>query len=408
MMPKIMTLPKLGVNMTEATIVEWLVTEGKTVNTGDHIVDVETDKAVQEIESTESGILARILARPGQIVQCQQPIAVFVEPGEELPEDFGFSSTTVKDSDTKETSIRSAAVVQSESSFQGSEITKNHEGVRISPSAKRLAKELGLDYTQIPPSESGARIVEADVLAFSEGKLSTHLEKYRRPYKNKITETIPLVGTRKTIAERMSCSARTNARTVLSLQADASRLIEWRESLQKEGEKVSYNDLLVVIVSRAISEFPIMNSRIAGDQIQLLADVNIGVAVDTEKGLMVPVIRNADRKNVRDISKEFQEKFERVQAGKSNSEDISGGTFTITNLGMLEIELFAPMINPPECAILGVGAIRHQPVVIDESNGIEVRPRLHLTLAFDHRIVDGAPAARFLRRIKHLLQEWNY
>ncbi len=401
-MPKIMTLPKIGVNMTEATIVEWVAKEGDTIKVGDHILDAETDKAVQEIEATEAGVLAKILAQPGQVVECQKPIAILTEPGEKLPDDFDIS---VLAGEEKTEPAQSPAATQAVAAPQQSAAAQSGGRVKISPSAKKLAKESGLDYTQIRPSKAGARITEADVKAFAEGKSVGSGGQAVMGYENTVAEVIALSGARKTIAERMSKSCRENARTILSLHADAGKLIEWRQSLNKEGPKVSYNDLLVAVASRALSEFPIMNSRIAGDRIELLADINVGVAVDTERGLLVPVIRNADKKDAGAISKDFKEKLERIQAGKNTLEDITGGTFTISNLGMLEIEVFTPVINPPECAILGIGAIVREPVVSPDSDKIEVRPRLQFTLAFDHRIVDGAPAARFLQRIKHLVEE---
>ena len=203
----------------------------------------------------------------------------------------------------------------------------------------------------------------------------------------------------------MSESNLTTPSASLTLKADAGELVKWRSRLKAQGQSVSYNDILVLICAKALGNHPVMNSSTTGDRIRLIDEINIGVAVDTKKGLMVPVIHNADKKGLLDISREFVEKAQRAQEGKATADDISNGTFTITNLGMYEIEQFTPIINPPECAILAVGAIMKEVVVNKETSELEIKDRIGLTLVFDHRIVDGAPAARFLQNIKHLI-EW--
>jgi len=410
-MPQVMMLPKIGVNMTDALIVEWVVKEGDTIQVGDHILDAETDKAVQEIQAMSSGVLAKILVQAGETVLIQAPIAILTEPGEIFNEDFS----------GKEAAVQGVATTVSSGKVPSSEeravlapspglVVNGVERVKITPIAKKLSLELGVDYTQIKPAKPGARIVKEDILAF--------YERFR-PVENVVQSTctgtssldagitgaIPLVGTRKVIAERMSESNNTKPAVALTLHADVGTLLEWRLRLKKSGKAVSFNDFLVAIVAKALNEFPFMNSRLQNNEIQLIRDVNIGVAVDSEKGLVVPVIHQADKKGLMAIHDDFQEKLERVKAGKSTLEDFSGGTFSITNLGMLEIEVFTPIINPPECCILAVGSIVREPVVVDDNDTIAVRPRMQLTLMFDHRIVDGAPAARFLQRIKHLV-EW--
>jgi pyruvate dehydrogenase E2 component (dihydrolipoamide acetyltransferase) len=284
--------------------------------------------------------------------------------------------------------------------------------VRISPLAKKVAKELDVDHLQVPPSRPGARITKADVLAFAGHResgrvrvlpsagpvLASHTERV-------IRDTIPLKGVRKIIADRMSKSAHSTARAALFIRADVEELLRWRARINEDGNRVGLTDLFVLISAKALGEFPQVNARISGEEIQLIEEINIGIAVDTDRGLLVPVIRHADQKGAIRISEDFRSKMERARAGKSTLEDLSGGTFTITNLGMFEIEAFVPIINPPECAILATGAIMREPVVVDEADTIQVRPRIQLCLVWDHRIVDGAPAARFLRRIKQLI-EW--
>jgi pyruvate dehydrogenase E2 component (dihydrolipoamide acetyltransferase) len=220
---------------------------------------------------------------------------------------------------------------------------------------------------------------------------------------------VPVTGLRRIIAERMAASHQATARVTLVTEADATLLVEVREQLKAEvseewGFAPGYNDLLGLIVARALSEFPYMNARLHPDGlgIERLLHVNLGMAVDTERGLLVPVIRNAEEKRLRAFGAEFRRLVERARAGKALPDDLSGGTFTITNLGMYDVDAFTPIINLPEAAILGAGRIQAKAVVRDGE--IVARQMWTLSLSFDHRLVDGAPAARFLQRIKKLIE----
>ncbi|MGQ9684634.1 MAG: dihydrolipoamide acetyltransferase family protein, partial [Anaerolineae bacterium] len=221
-------------------------------------------------------------------------------------------------------------------------------------------------------------------------------------------QTVPMAGVRARIAERMSASSQQTARVTLTAEVDATHLVEARTALkdafaQELGFAVGYNDLLIAICARALREFPYMNARLEGDEIRLLEEVHIGLAVDTERGLLVPVLRDADRLRVVEIARVLRELVARVRAGKAGPDDLTGGTFTITNLGMYGVDAFTPIINLPECAILGVGRIKPQPAVV--AGQVTIRQMLWLSLTFDHRLVDGAPAARFLQRIVQLVEE---
>jgi pyruvate dehydrogenase E2 component (dihydrolipoamide acetyltransferase) len=218
----------------------------------------------------------------------------------------------------------------------------------------------------------------------------------------------PLTGVRKIIAERMSASAHTTAPVTLMTEADATELVQLRRVMREHlevslGHAPSYVDILVFIVARALREYPYMNARLAGEEIEVLPVVNVGVAVDTENGLLVPVIRDADTMGIADIGRMLRELATQARAGQSMPDDLRGGTFTITNLGMYDVDGFTPIINPPECAILGAGRIREQPAV--RAGQVCVRSIMVLSLTFDHRLVDGAPAARFLQRIKQLVEQ---
>lgn len=399
-MPTILLLPKIGVNMTEAIIVRWLVKEGEFIEEGQTILEAETDKATQDIPSTKSGVLARIVAEPGKTVQTQEPIAVLTEKGETLPDDFSVH-TGISEQKTVET----ATTGQRPAIREKQDASVSDSRVRISPIAKKLAKELNIDYTLVTPSKPGGRIEKADVLEYARGAEALGEEVVRGVVTEQDENLIPLSGIRKIIASRMSESAHTTARAVLLTKIDATRLIEWRNGLKESGKKVSYNDLIVHLVAKALREFSQMNSRIEGENIRIMKDVNIGVAVDSERGLLVPVIHDADKKDVLTIAEESQQKIERVRSGRSTREDMSNGTFTLTNLGMFDVESFIPIINPPECAILAVGSIVREPSVVDETDTVSVRHVMRLSLVWDHRIVDGAAAAQFLQRIKQHIEQ---
>jgi pyruvate dehydrogenase E2 component (dihydrolipoamide acetyltransferase) len=222
-----------------------------------------------------------------------------------------------------------------------------------------------------------------------------------------VLERIPLKGVRAVIAERMAASARTVARVTLVMDADATEFVAARERLKARvseawGFAPGYNDLLVMAVAQALRQFPYMNARLAADAIEHLARIDVGMAVDTDRGLLVPVVRNADQKSLRQIGTELRQMVDRARKGRSLPDDF-GGTFTITSLGPLDVDAFTPVINYPEAAILGVGRIAPRPVVRDDQ--IVARKMMTLSLAFDHRITDGAPAARFLKHVKELIEE---
>ena len=402
-MPKTLNMPKIGVNMTEALIVEWLVKEGDSIKEGDHILDAETDKAVQEIYSTMSGVIGKILAPNGETVPCQSPIAVMLEPGEKPgaatvgamgPAAAEAPKAKVFDA-VKATPVVARADVRDQAPARG--VAR----LRISPLAKRVAKDMGIDWKALSPAKAGGRVVRADVLAFASARAAgpaTAVATSAAP-----ARVIPYAGIRRIIGERMGESARTIPSVALTLHAEVGRLAEWREGLKENDLSVGYTEMMVMVVARALKEHPIMNSTLVGDEIRLVGEINVGVAVDTDGGLMVPVIRDAGRKGLREISQDYRKKVEAAKSGRAGADDLAGGTFTLTNLGMFEIEGFVPIINSPECCILGLGAIRRESVV-REDDTIDIVSRMRMTLVFDHRIVDGAPAARFLQRIKHLVE----
>jgi pyruvate dehydrogenase E2 component (dihydrolipoamide acetyltransferase) len=261
---------------------------------------------------------------------------------------------------------------------------------RLSPLARRVASQLGVDVEQLAAAAPGRRLRREDVEAAGPPPA-----------------TVPLSGVRRLVAERMAASAHTAAAVTLTSEADATELVRLRAQLKADIQPVpGYTDLLAKLVARALTEHPDLNARLEGDAILQSRAVNIGIAVDTERGLLVPVLRDAQEKSLRQVAAESAVLVEQARAGRISPDDLRGGTFTITNLGMYDIDAFTPIINLPECAVLGVGRIVPKQVVVDAGAGrLAIRHMLFLSLTFDHRLVDGAPAARFLQRVKQYVEK---
>jgi pyruvate dehydrogenase E2 component (dihydrolipoamide acetyltransferase) len=430
-------IPKLGQTMEEARLAKWLVADGASVEEGQGILEVETDKAVFTVEANARGHVHQGPYKEGEVVPVLTVVATIGKADEK------FASGELQ---MAKTSVSSDAIARTSTASLGTPVPiAEREGkVFASPRALKLAAAKNIDLSQIAPTgEGGTRIVERDVIAFlarqpkatpvaqkMAGEIGVDLravagtglggtitkEDVARTQKPiavglaqaEVVERVPLQGVRGIIAEHMATSAHTTARVTLFMEADATEFVNLRTRLKARVEKEwgftpGYNDILAMIVARALREFPYMNARLAPDAIERLTRVNIGIAVDTERGLLVPVIRDADRKSLRELSAEFRALAERARTGKSLPDDLSGGMFTITNLGMYDVLAFTPIINLPEAAILGVGRITPQPVV--REGQITARQMLVLSLVFDHRVVDGAPAARFLQYIKTLIEE---
>lgn len=389
-------MPKLGLTMKEGTIVEWLKKEGDTVEKGEPIVEVETEKISNVVEAPASGVLLKILASKGTVVPITGIIAIVGELGEEIVAKVPQRAEQPK----TEAEAEKVVEIAEPSAMQFAE-----EKIKISPLARKLAQERGVDITTIKGTGPEGRIVKEDILkaadtaAPSTARLSVG--------RVEVSETIALAGTRKTIADRLSQSYRSAVHTTVMTEVDMSKTIELRQSLlsevkEKTGASLTYTGILVKSVAMALRKHPFVNSTLEGDTIKLLKPINVGVAIDAEEGLIVPVIQEADKKTLFEIAPHLAELADKARKKSLSMEEVSSGTFTITNLGMLGVHTFIPIINPPQAAILGVGSMDQRPVVIDRK--IEVRTRMNLSLVFDHRIVDGAEAARFLQTLKETLE----
>lgn len=387
------TMPKLGLNMIEGRIVSWLVKESEHVNAGQPIIEIETDKATNEVGSPVTGIVGKILHVEGEDVPCNGVLAVILSDGEPLPKTI----PAVIGENVAPKSEVTVKIDEGQSQAQPG-FTQQTLGERIiiSPSAKKLAQELGVDLSKIIPS--GNQIRREDVERANQATQSKSVAPQVLNVNSK-----PFTGIRKITADHVTQSVHTTARVALNLDVNAEKLVKRRKTLEATLGKVSFNVLIAEHVGKALREFPYMNSQLSNNEVWELRNINIGIAVDTERGLLVPVLKDADKKSLEILHKEFSSLSERALQGKSITQDLEGGTFTITNLGAQEIESFVPIINLPECAILAVGAIMPKPVVINDQ--VAVRKMMVLTLVFDHRLVDGAPAAKFLQSIKHKLEE---
>jgi pyruvate dehydrogenase E2 component (dihydrolipoamide acetyltransferase) len=386
-------MPKLGLTMKEGTIEKWLKQEGDRVEKGEPLVEIITEKLNFQYESPASGILRKILHPEGKVVPVTTPIAIIAEEGEALPE-FEASKPDVP----KEAPMPAAAVQ--------SERKEHRERIFASPVARKTAQEKGIDLSLLKGSGPEGRITQADVLKAAE-KVQTEGVKPSVPAQKPEDKIIPLKGIRKIIAQRMTDSFQNTPHFYLSVEVDMSAIQDVKERVKDEVEKrakvkLTLTDILVKVVASALKEHPIINSRFEGDQIRLLEEINVGVAIALADGLIVPVVHRADQKSLTEIASAIRTITKKARRGKLSLEDVGGGTFTLSNMGMLGIDKINPIINPPECSILGVGRTIEKPVV--RGGEIKIKPMAWFTLSSDHRIVDGAAAGLFLSHIQKIIE----
>ena len=406
--------------MEEGIISKWLVEEGDPVTKGQVIVEFETDKINAEIEAPADGVIGGIAARAGESVKVQGIVAYVLAEGEELPAAEP-AAEPVSETAAPPPPVAPAPQpvvtppaqpVQSVSQAVpvAAQVAQPVGGrIKASPLARRLAAEFGVDIALLQGSGPGGRIVAKDVHASADGARVAAPAPVPVPAAAPAAASaVPIAGMRKVIADRMMQSLSTMAQLTLVTEVDATRFVELRNDLASQHEdalgfRISFNDLLARIVTRALVEHPHMNASLSGDEIVNNEHVNIGLAVEVPDGLVVPNVKNAQNMQLVELASAFRKLIAEISGGDLNLNDLSGGTFTITNLGALGIDAFTPVINPPECAILGVGRIIAKPAVVDGE--IAVRQMMTLSLTFDHRLNDGAPAARFLQRISQLIEQ---
>ncbi|MHB1416763.1 MAG: dihydrolipoamide acetyltransferase family protein [Chloroflexota bacterium] len=405
-----LTMPQLGLAMQSGNIVEWYKNDGDMLKPGDPVFAVETDKAVQDFEAPVGGKFRIIPEIRNQSLPVSVPvdsmIGYILGEGEEMP-----GAEASSGAQEEKQPVGAAAVVAEAAPA----VEQTSRRIKASPLARRLAERAGLDLATIAPGERGkiqARDVEVAIAAKQAAApvaMPTPVAPKAAPISAPLAgQAVPMTQVRRVIAQRMAESAQTTAAVTEVTEADATKLVEFREqakaSLQAEGQPVpSYTDLIIKLVALALHEHPALNATLAGDEIIQMNDVHIAVAVDSEEGLRVPVVRDALHKSVYEISLETKALAEKVRTRKISPDDLQGGTFTITNLGNYGIDAFTPIINLPQCAILGVGRIISKPA--EWQGQIALRKMVTLSLTFDHRIVDGGPAARFLNRVRQYVED---
>ncbi|WP_371362806.1 Dihydrolipoyllysine-residue acetyltransferase component of pyruvate dehydrogenase complex [Sporomusa rhizae] len=444
-MAEFIIMPKLGFNMDEGQLVKWHKAEGDAVKKGEVAFEIQTDKTTIEVESTCDGILRKIFVEEGQTVPVIVPVAVIGDAGEDisvmiaeaaakLGGSTGIASeqpAAVEENDAPQAAAAAAEAVSSDlklsprarkyaaeqgldlsgavipgSGFQGGITQKDLEqGVtsgKITPLAKKMAQAAQVDLANVAGSGVGGKIVKEDILGAVKQAAPAPVGDIE------VLRTIDYSGMRKVIGDRLSQSKFTAPHLYFTASVDVTELMKFRETVNKaQPQKVSYNDFVIAAVSQALQKFPAINCALHGNKIVQYKDVNIGMAVGMENGLIVPVIKKAQNKKLTAIAAETQVLAEKARAGKLLPQDYQGGTFTVSNLGMFGIENFTAIINPPEAAILSVSALKKTPVVISSEDGDEIviKTMMKMTVSVDHRLIDGMNATKFLNEVKALLEK---
>ncbi len=405
-------MPRLSDTMEEGVVNAWVKQVGDDVKTGDTLVEIETDKAVMEHESYEDGVLAEIIVGEGGTAAIGSPIARLRGAGE--PEESSPAEPAAEP--TAEPAAKPADAAAEESAAASATTSATGGRILSSPLARRDARENGIDLSTVSGTGPGGRIIRADVARVRDehggdgavAPAATATQPATTPEVADTDEVLPLSSMRKTIARRLSQSKQAAPHFYVTKSVDAGPLMSLRSELNDRlvaagRDKVSVNDIIVRAASVVLREHPVVNSSFADDSIVQHGRVHVGVAVATEAGLVVPVIRDADGKNLTTISTETRELAGRARDRKLSPDEMSGGTFTVSNLGMYGIDHFTAVINPPEAAILAVGAVASEAGVRDGE--LAVVQRMTMTLSADHRVVDGAQAAEFVRDLAAVLED---
>lgn len=429
-------IPQLGLTMQEASITEWLFADGAWVEKGEPLFLLENEKSVVEVEAPASGQL-RIQTQPGETVPVLHTVGL-IEGAERIADHHVVEDVHVagQDKEDRPTTDDGKPVFR--------HLTSEEGRVAASPRARKAAKEKGLDLSRVEGSGIRGMITIRDleglVTAEEKATLASPIARklaqveqidinglkgsgprgmvmrqdveaeLKADKSTPITDNLSgLTGLRAIIAQRLSQSWQQSPHVTLTMEVDATNLVAVRKDVNdkrsddSKGSKISFTTILIKLLGQVLQKYPYMNVRLSPKGIEALAEINIGFAVDSERGLMVPVIRSADMKDLVEIQDELDELANRAKKGRSLPDDLSGGTFSVTNLGGFEVDAFTPIINPPECAVMGVGRIHPHPVGFEGE--IVLREMMVLSLTFDHRLVDGAPAARFLQAFKHAIEE---
>lgn len=385
-------MPRLDPGMQSGKIVEWLKREGDRVEKDVPIVRIEGEKTTFEVNSPGPGLVRKLLFETGVDVQVGQTIALVGEASEPLP-------IEAEPQIAQPTTVQQTTVVPP--------VLSRMTEPSASPVARKMAREAGIDLSRIKGSGPGGRIVREDIQAAIEqmkmqpaAAVATAQGARAVP----VARTIKLAGKRKATAERLSYDFHTTVPVTITMDARMEAILEHRKQLHSQiGEEISITAYIVKAVAKALEDHEMINSSLEGDELRIYSDINVAVAINTPDGLVAPVIPQTNRMSIPEISRYIRELTERAMQNRLTVSDLTGGTFTVSNLGGYGVDLFAPVINPPQCAILGFGRTSERPVVAEKQ--VRVASVTTLSLVFDHRIVDGVPAAKYLQRVRELLED---
>lgn len=408
-MATVMEMPKLSDTMSEGSVARWLKKEGDKVSAGVPVIEIETDKATMEYECPASGVLLKIIVGDGQKCPLQAPIAVIGKDGEKWEEALEKynakkgSSSASQVAAKKEVAVKTPSANVTDSTSSKSAAPVSDSAVKASPLAKKIAADKGINLKEIQGSGPNGRIVQRDLdNAASHG--SPSLVVYSSGAE---VEKIPHTNMRKTIARRLAESVNTAPHFFLTVSINMTNLLLWRKEVVaklSENEKFSVNDLVIFLTARALKRHPGVNASWQDEYVAQYRDVHMSVAVALPNGLMTPVVRHADKLTVVQISQETKRLVKLAKEGKLQPNDYSGGTFSVSNLGMAGIESFTAIINPPQAAILAVGSTVPTPAVLPNGT-VGIEQRMKVTLSCDHRVIDGAVGAEFLKTLKQFFED---
>jgi pyruvate dehydrogenase E2 component (dihydrolipoamide acetyltransferase) len=401
-------MPALGMAQEKGTLLAWLKKAGDAVKKGEPLMEVETDKATVEVEAPASGVLQNVTAKEGDEIPVGKTIAIIAAPGEAAsaakkaphpnPLPQGEGTKTNKDK-RKDNVAATAGVSRPLPPGEGRGEGVRDEGGRIaaSPAARRIAKENHIDLATLKGSGPDGSIVGEDVL-----RAGGAVNESTAGGPPRVKETVPLTAMRRIVAQRMTASKQSAPHFYVGIDVDMSAVEKRRGELKQKGAAPSINDFILSAVAKTLRDFPSLNASFAEDGVRIYSDINLGVAVALEEGLVVPVIRSADKLSLEELARQSRALAEKAQKKKLFPLDYEGGTFTVSNLGMLGVDSFTAIINPPQAAILAVGRVAPRVAAVD--GGFAARPTMTMNLSADHRVVDGALAARFVAEVKRRLE----
>jgi pyruvate dehydrogenase E2 component (dihydrolipoamide acetyltransferase) len=408
---ELIKMPKLGFDMAEGTLVEWVKGVDDEVEKDDVIAIIETDKANVEVTPFVSGVLRKLLVEEGDVVPVGEPIAVIGKAGEEI--DVEALGAEAEEAAAPEAVAEEA---EEEAAPEAAAAPETREGERImaSPVTRRMAEELGVDLSRVNGTGPGGRVVKRDLEAYLRERERVPEKPPRPPiptpaYEPTLDEfeSEPLSPMRRTIGRRMVESKQQAPHFYVTMDVDMGPAMALREQLNTmmpDDVKISVNDLILKAAAVALKEFPRLNASFGGEEVEIYKRINIGIAVARETGLLTVVVKDVDKKSLASIAEESEVLVNRAREGRMQADDMIGGTFTVSNMGMFGVDDFVAIINPPQAAILAVGAVQKTPVV-NEQGEIAVGTRMKITVSADHRVTDGAEAARFLREVRAALEQ---